>query len=355
MDHYDILMHARDRADVAVLATLLHVEGHAYRKQGAAMLLLSGGGRLGSLSPGCLETDLAERAEVLTRSGRSEIIVYNLRPEEDAIWGEAIGCGGKLTILLEPLAGPLRRLLSNACNEVEAGREATLVRYASANPRLIDGEAIKYALMTSGRDAAYANMLQATGWKRLFSAAYAPRPRVIVFGADDGTVPLCELAAKSGFRVAVGDWRPELSDPARYPNAICETGTPAQLAERLAIDRNDYIVICSHHIRRDREMLELALAIHPVYLGVMGSTTRIKHLFEGLSIPSWVCAPVGLRIGADGPNQIAVSIVAELISARSAASKAQGGIDDGLRRHLFSGGEQQEDGYAQAVPNACPW
>ncbi len=305
-----------------MLATLLAVEGHAYRKPGASMLLLPDGGRIGSLSPGCIDSDMHERALDLLADDFSEVVTYNLQPEEDAVWGEEIGCGGKLRILLEPLNAELRQKLSNAYLEVEAGREANVTRYVSA----LRGE---------------------------ITSTYGPRPRLFVFGADDGSLPIAELASRSGFRVAVGDWRAALCHPERYPRAACEVGTTAELAERLAVGREDYIVICSHHTRKDREMLEIALALQPLYLGVMGSSSRIKRLFDGLPMPSWVHAPVGLPIEADGPQQIAVSIVAELIAHRNRIRREQGGNGDGVRRNLFGGWERKADGIAQTVPRAC--
>lgn len=346
MEDRDILAYVRDHGGAAVLATLLRTEGHAYRKPGAAMLLLPEGRRIGSLSPGCLEADLQERAMGLLRDNRWEIVDYNVRPEEDAIWGEAIGCGGTMRILLEPVGDRLRTLLSAACAEVDAGREATLVRYVAEEA---DG-GIAYALEPD--DSA-----QAAGKRRLFAATYAPKPRVVVFGADEGAMPICELAAWSGFRVAVGDWRAPLCEPSRFPAAeAVAVGTPAELAARLRIGADDAIVICSHHLRRDREMLELAMAIGPAYIGVMGSASRISRLFEGLRATAAVHAPIGLRIGADGPRQIALSVVAELVAERNRRRKgeAQGGSGDALRRYTAGGGEQPADGFAQAFPASCP-
>jgi len=324
MDGYDILKHVHGQEGEAVLATLLAVEGHSYRKPGASMLLLPGDGRIGSLSPGCIDSDLQERALALLAHDRSEVVTYNLQPEEDAVWGEEIGCGGKLRVLLEPLYTSLRHKLSDAYLEVEAGREAVVTRYVST----IDGEV---------------------------ASMYSPRPRLFVFGADDGSRPIVELATLCGFRVAVGDWRAAYCHSERYPTAACDVGNAAELIERLAVGCEDYIVICSHHTRRDREILELALAIRPVYLGVMGSSSRIKRLFDGLPMPSWVHAPIGVPIGADGPQQIAVSVVAELIAHRSHIHREQEVKRDGIRRHLFGGGKREADGVAQAVPDACPW
>lgn len=345
MDGIDIARRALELGEASVLATLLAVEGHSYRKPGASMLLFRGG-RIGSISPGCLEADLLERAEALLDTGVCELVSYNLVPEEDAIWGDAIGCGGKLRILLECVGTELRERLSEAYAAVEAGGVATLVRRVGE----VEG-AIRYSLLTAGSgkdrfgDVAMGQMLLAT--------TYAPKPRLFLFGAEDGTRAIAELAWRSEFRVIVGDWREPLCSPDRFPHAEVVVGTPATLVEAMAFGSGDYVVICSHNMRRDREMLELVLERGPVYVGVMGSSSRIRHLFDGLRMPPSVHAPIGLRIGADGPDEIAVSIVAELIQARSAARKQQGGAGDGLYRYLLGGGEQQSDGDAQAVLGTC--
>ena len=125
------------------LATVTHVSGHAYRKAGTAMLLAADGRKFGSISPGCMERDLLERIPALLEAGRPEIVTYDMRPGEDAIWGESIGCGGVVTVLLEPVSGTLLELLKKACLRVRNGERLRLARSQI-------GDRIRYRLLSGG-------------------------------------------------------------------------------------------------------------------------------------------------------------------------------------------------------------
>ena len=131
MDGYRVLGEVSELGP-SVLATLVHVEGHAYRKPGAFMLLAADGRRAGSISPGCLEADLQERVSQLLETGRYEWVEYNMRAEEDAVWGEAVGCGGAIRILLEPVGEELRALLMETHASLSAGEAVRLSRHENA-------------------------------------------------------------------------------------------------------------------------------------------------------------------------------------------------------------------------------
>lgn len=349
MSAYDFLEHLRPSAGPSVLATVTAVEGHAYRKEGAAMVLRPSGAGEGIISPGCLEDDLAARVPGVLASGLPTFVEYDMRPEEDAIWGEAIGCGGRITVLLEPLSGALLERLLEARERLSAGEGVVLER------RLQSGR-MAYRLIPMPSDAGFA-LPAGTGeaasagedeWRHL--SAFRPRPRLIVFGAGRDTPQLCALASRIGFRVVMADWRAELLTPDRYPQAAERVvGAPDELAAALRVGAADYVVICSHQMRRDRDMLERLLPAGPAYLGVMGSRKRIALLFEGLERTPNVRAPIGLDIGADGPDEIAVSIAAELVSVRAAAAAGKGARLHADRRLVFGRGAGQPDGRAQAV------
>jgi xanthine dehydrogenase accessory factor len=347
-DGYPILSYVRDFGKPAVLATLIHVEGHSYRKAGASMLLLQDGGKIGTLSPGCVESDLQERVHELLLTGEAEHVVYNMRPEEDVIWGEAIGCGGILRILLEPLNDRLQVLLTEACLEVEAGAEAELVRYPI-------GRKIHYELISNrvNESNPFSDSLAKESLNPLFSTVFSPQPRLFVFGADDGTIPIVQLASRIGFRIAVGDWRASLCHAERFPEAQLAVGSPESIITSLGIRSSDYILICGHQMRKDREMLESLLTLRPDYLGVMGSKNRIRYLLEGIPETHAIKAPVGLNIGAEGPEEIAISIIAELIAVRKERQKQQGVSRFAYRGNLYGGGTKQENGNAQAFLGAC--
>ncbi|WP_426454250.1 XdhC family protein [Paenibacillus sp. S-38] len=296
----------------AVLATVMEVEGHAYRKAGASMLLLENGSRYGSISPGCLESDLAERVEGLLRSGGAEMVEYDMRPADDLSWGEAVGCGGMIRVLLEPVHGMLLHVLLEVKRRLDRGQDAGVLRsfvssYTQAEYKLTEG--------VPGASGDVTDLTAEDGVVRLVSS-YAPRPRLLVFGASDDAVPVAELAQKSGFRVTVADWREGLCTSLRFPRASRVIGQPERIMERLRLTPRDYVLIMSHHYPHDAKMLELLLPNRYKYVGVMGSASRTERLLGAHPAPAWLHYPVGLGIGAVGPEEIAVSIAAQLIEVR---------------------------------------
>ncbi|MCZ8522676.1 MULTISPECIES: XdhC family protein [Paenibacillus] len=300
----------------AVLATVMEVEGHAYRKAGASMLLLENGSRYGSISPGCLESDLSERVEGLLKSGSAEMVEYDMRPEDDFSWGEAIGCGGMIRVLLEPVHGLLLHVLLEVKRRLDRGREAGLTRsfvnsYTEAEYKLNEGDP------AAVRDTA---VLSADAGVLRLESAYVPRPRLLIFGASDDAVPVAELAQKNGFRVTVGDWREGLCTPLRFPRASRMIGQPERIAQRMQLTERDYVLIMSHHYPHDAKLLALLLQGRYRYVGVMGSVTRTERLLAGCPAPDWLHYPVGMDIGAAGPEEIAVSIAAQLIDVRRRAA-----------------------------------
>ncbi|TLS52730.1 XdhC family protein [Paenibacillus antri] len=325
---------------VAVLATIVETKGHAYRKSGAAMLFYGegGAGRLGSISPGCLEGDLELRAESVWRSGKPEVAEYDMLRQDDLGFGEAVGCGGKITVLLEPVRGAFRSLLLEADKYVKQGETVTLLRgRGEERPRY---ELIRGLAVTEDPNA--------------FAVAFAPRPRLVLFGAGLDVVPIASVAERIGFRIAVIDWRKNAAVASRFPHAELVVGTPEEAAARLAVDERDYVVVCSHSFRRDRSFIRAMLGAKPRYLGVVGSAARIRSLFGDEEPPAFVRAPAGLPIGADGPEEIAVAIAAEIIQARRAGESAprKGVTGNEGGRDLFSGGTEQANGASEAFPGA---
>lgn len=344
MDSLRILEYLRENEGSAVLATVIAVDGHTYRKEGAAMLFLSGGGTIGSISPGCLESDLAERIPVIVKDGSPEIVTYNLKPEEDQIWGEAIGCGGVIRVLLESVQGRLLALLREACCEVNSGREVHLKREWR-------GVRIHYSLVGHSLPATPIRNRRDIH-NRLYTSIFAPRPRLIVFGAGQDSISLNLTAQRIGFRVIVADWRTELLTTERFLGAEFVEGMPQEIVPRLVVGTADYVVVCSHQLRLDKQLLRLLLPLKPAYIGVMGSKKRITILLDGLPVTPNIHAPVGLDIGAEGPEEIAISIAAELIAVRRASERSivvREAARDAHSRYLFGGGAEQENGLSQII------
>lgn len=351
MEACELVEHWMTDAAPALLATVIGVEGHAYRKPGAMMLLYADGRKRGTISPGCLESDLLERMPELLEAGRCEIVRYNMNPEADAIWGEAVGCGGIVDVLLEPLDGAAADALRELGVRLRTGAGASLLRYRQ-------GAGIAYEIRGSqAADAAAAAALPRSDRSAglLFAQSIAPRPRLLLFGAGYDAEPVARIASALGFRVTVADWRPGLLSRERFPGLELLCGSPAEIAASLGMGPADYAVVMGHQLQRDRALIEALLSVKPAYVGVIGSSRRIAHLFDGLPMPPFVHAPVGLPIGAEGPEEIAISVAAELIAIRR-KSKG-GGVDERVeyRGYLPGGRSERPDGPAEAVPGVCGW
>ncbi|CAM3926842.1 XdhC family protein [Paenibacillus alkaliterrae] len=348
MELHDVLSAIQADERPSVLATIVCVEGHSYRKAGATMLIKLSGEKIGMVSPGCLEQDLAERAASVWASGRFDMIEYNMNPDEDMLWGDAVGCGGKIQLLLEPVTGLLRSLLLDALKQNAAGLAVRLDRSWTVRD-------IEYALLVDG---SFDDSLEYTGDEDGDSTqmrmVISPKPRLVLFGAGKDVEAICSIAKHIGFHIVIADWRPELCTKERFPEAECAVGMPEQLVERLQLHSEDYLLICSHNLHQDKEMLRLTLPLQLVYIGIMGSKKRIRLLFETFLIPSNVRAPVGLSIGADGPSEIAVSVAAELIAVRAGrkSRSRREAVRDAYFSSLFGGRAKQANGRAEAVAGA---
>ncbi|WP_426250320.1 XdhC family protein [Paenibacillus pabuli] len=338
-----------------VLATAVKVEGHAYRKQGVSMLLTEEGVRYGSISPGCLESDLQARVDRVLDKEQLEFVEYDMRPADDLSWGETIGCGGLIIILLEPVCGELRSILSRMHTYFQSGSPVELTRSfyhqytrihyvikvvihpSGSGADATDSDSGKSVSQREGRS-------EAERWDipLQISTRYVPKPRLIIVGAGNDVIPVARLGRSAGFRVVVADWRETLCTTARFPGVELIRGFPHEIIPVLDIRSGDYIVLMSHQFPREREFLELLEDRNYAYLGIMGSRTRTARLLNDLPPLKHVHSPVGLTIGADGPEEIAISIAAELVACKHAAAVTEGlnvqrGIAHATDGHRASG------------------
>ncbi|CAM3082734.1 XdhC family protein [Paenibacillus taichungensis] len=374
-----------------VLATAVKVEGHAYRKQGVSMLLTEEGTMYGSISPGCLESDLQARVDRVLDTQQLEFVEYDMRPEDDLSWGETIGCGGLIIVLLEPVCGELRSVMSHMHAYFQCGSAVVLTRSfyehytqihyliqlaedeesqtslshspvakgASLGPinTLITEDTPRLSLVvihSSEADAVASNSgesdLQRHGLNDAerwdvplqISARYEPKSRLIIIGAGNDVIPVARLGKSAGFRVVIADWRETLCTAERFPGVELIHGFPSEIMPVLDIQSGDYIVLMSHQFPREREFLELLEDRDYAYIGIMGSRTRTARLLNDLPPLKHLHSPVGLSIGADGPEEIAISIAAELIASKRAAvaterRNVQRGIAHATDRHRASG------------------
>ncbi len=270
----------------AVLATVVDVRGSGYRLPGARMLILADGRTVGTVSGGCLEADVLERAKRVLATGAADVFTYDTTENEESVFNLNMGCRGVIEILLEPV---------------------------DRNTGLI-------AEMRS----AYEN--------REASENIEPPIAVLLFGAGADAVPFVRIASELGWQVTVHDHRPAFLTTERFPSA--EKLTLQNVDEppgRIVADDRTAAVIMTHNYARDRFILPALLKADLFYIGALGPKSRTVQLLEEATADgedltdaqlARLYAPVGLDIGADTPEGIALSIAGEI---QSVLAKRSGG------------------------------
>jgi xanthine/CO dehydrogenase XdhC/CoxF family maturation factor len=336
----------RSRGEVAALATVMRVVGSAYRRPGARMLLASDGTRVGLVSGGCLEADLMERAQPVLATGRAITVTYDARSDEDLIFGLGLGCNGTVEVLIErvperPAGGHLA--LIGSC--LEKRRElalVTLFRPVGQVPLatrcwLLDGEPLAGdlasesvaveigphadAVLRSGRNR-NVTIESAQGPFDLFIECVRPLPELWILGAGLDAQPVARLAVELGFDVNVADHRAAFARREHFPGAsrvvVCN---PDRLAETIDPDDGSIVLVMSHSYANDRSYLRTLLMRPFIYLGLLGPRQRSERILaelakEGIEpsreLRARLHAPAGLDIGAETPEEIALSIMSEI-------------------------------------------
>ena len=317
-DFYQIL-DALDGPGEKVIATIVGVEGSAYKREGSSMLFFSNGMQLGMLSAGCLEEDLAIKVKEVFRKQEAMTIQYELYMEDDLNWGQGLGCNGTIDILIEPVTEQLMedyRLVSELLSQnkpvIVLKKLDELGEYV-----FIEEDGLSFGNWSGPLPtiefSSRSGSLTRDG-TAVFQQTIYPKPRLIVFGAGPDARPLASLAAETGFLVTVCDWREAFCQKKYFPTADeLIIGFPLDLLKQISFSPYDFVVIMTHQFRRDRELLLKVIHKNVRYLGVLGPKERTRKLLHGQEIPNGIASPIGVSIGARGPVEIAVSIVAQMI------------------------------------------
>jgi xanthine/CO dehydrogenase XdhC/CoxF family maturation factor len=321
----------------AAIATVVRVHGSAYRREGARMLVRPDGTYECALSGGCLEPAVAEAAARVMATGDTALISYDLA--DDSVWSLNIGCSGAVDIRIERVEDD--EVTSAWLTVLARGAPAVLVTPVAGGPgrRIVfeDGTAVGQlsgpeleaeadAMARAHLGAAYPQSACAvvSGVELFFEVNQAP-PVLVVFGAGQDAVPVVRQAWALGFEVTVVDPRAAYLQGSLFSGArLILTGFEA-LSAAVPLPRGVYAVVMSHHLERDRLALGYCLLHDPAYIGVLGPRARFERLLAGLSadgvVPSAsalarVHSPVGLAIGAETPEEVAMSILAEILARR---------------------------------------
>lgn len=327
----------RARGEPLVLATVYDTLGSTYSKAGHRIVIAANGDYRGLVSGGCLEGDLAERARAVIADDRAAAITYDLRDAVDEIWGLGVGCNGLLRVFLQPLTAERSYQPFAAIADCLVGNEpaglATVIE--SSHEDLAPGGTVLVrpgSREAWGLDTAWTARLAertrrtlADGGARVVvdsgvAVLYAPLvpiPKLLVLGAGLDAVPLVAMAAELGWFVTLADHRPAYIERGGFRADRALLVDPEALGAALALDDFDAIIVMSHHLATDRKYLAQLGAVRAQYVGVLGPRARRDRLFSEVELKApglrgRLHGPVGLDIGADSPESIALSILAEL-------------------------------------------
>jgi len=325
----------------AALATVVRVEGSSYRRTGARMLVLDDGTYLGGISGGCLEGDALRKALKAISQDKPSIVTYDTTQDDDHQVGVGLGCNGIIDVLFTPLHAddpfnPVLLLQSVAPTRVPAviitiiggeGAKDQLARtivYTNDEEFLRDfsltdiAPSVLHDIKTALQDQRSATAAYAAqqGEVRIFIECLKPALRLLIFGSHYDMQPLARLATELGWEATAITNRAKASKELfRYSEVIDRS-----LEATLPVDAFTAAILMNHDLATDGRQLHLLLPTSIPYIGLLGPRKRSLRLFESLQEPSAaaadarIFAPAGLDIGALTPEEIALSITAEVQS-----------------------------------------
>jgi xanthine dehydrogenase accessory factor len=317
----------------AVLATLVRAEGSSYRRPGARLLLSGRGEYAGTISGGCLETEVLRKATWLVREG-AVVERYSTMFDDTAEVPFGLGCGGVVDLLLEPGDTPECRALMAALERGLAGEEVMVLTWLPYK-----GGGLRRAVLAGSGDFTFASegltesdLVEARAgvlrrsWvesmpEEMFVERIAAPQRLFVLGAGDDAKPLVSMGALLGWSVTVLDGRAQLARAERFPGAERVAVVSSASEDVMGIRPTDAVVLMTHSYEQDRELLAAVLPLRPRYLGLLGARHRSSLLVSEVAVMlgrtlaaccEQIYAPVGLDLGGDGPEAIALAVIAEV-------------------------------------------
>jgi len=306
----------RERDEPMALATVVSVRGSSYRRPGARLLVPAEGPPIGLISGGCLESEAARLAREALRLDVPLLVTIDHSAEGDELWGMGLGCRGVIELLAEPPA--------MAAETIEALRAARTEGRATYLLTGLDGERRTLSATEAEALGERAALAVAHGRPTLLGESVLdpilPPLHLVVCGAGPDAGPLVAAGLRQGWRVDVADPRRSLLVAERFPGARLVDAEAREVAGVTDAGEWTAAVVMSHDFIRDADFLAGFLGRGLTYLGVLGPRDRTERLLAELKAPpsdadlAVLRAPAGLDIGADGSEQVATAIVAEILA-----------------------------------------
>ena len=339
---------SQKNGEITFLATVVKTQGSTYRRPGAKMLMTNAGRMIGTISAGCLENDVFEHTQQRMLDGKPIVVTYDNTASEDILWGFGLGCNGMVQVLIERLEteSTLNAIaFTQECfHKKHLGIIATVFAFEGGVDVKLGSRLLLYPngkILTDIKDqnliqslsadtqAAFANQKSSVnnyqlplGSAEVFIEVIHPPTSLVIFGAGYDALPVAQFAQALGWQVTVVDCRANEATRSRFPMA-CEVILSRReiVQKQVFIDAYTVAVVMTHNYLDDLEILKMLLPSPARYIGVLGPKARTERLIEDLRLQGIVSTteqlkrlhgPIGIDIGADTPEGIAIAIIAEI-------------------------------------------
>ena len=331
------------------LATVVKVEGSSYRQPGARMLVTEDGLLTGAISGGCLEGDALRKALLSIHQKQNKIVTYNTSNEDDAEVGLQLGCNGIVHILFEYINDEVENNPIQLLQQLELERkEAVIVTVFSLkrnafqigttlflrsdSPVLNHNNEVLH-LISDVKEVlkskkSVVKKLQEENDNEALIEYIKPSISLVIAGAGNDIQPLVKMASVLGWKITIGEGRVTHATAKRFPKASqVSVVKPEQFLDNVLIDDQTYFLLMTHNYKYDLAVLKSLLQTDCHYIGILGPKSKFSRmlddlLIEGITVNeeqlSRIHSPVGLDIGAETSEEIALSIVSEIKAVAAA-------------------------------------
>lgn len=328
------------------LATVVLVEGSAYRRAGARMLITEDGQLTGAISGGCLEGDALRKARLVILQQQPLLVTYDTTDDDDAKLGVGLGCNGIIHILIEPITGDINNPINLLKYIINNRHHAVLVTMFSVEDRkapqpgtclclmddrltvtLPENTPYRLALTTNAtqvleRQHSEVQVYEAGVNYTAFIEYIKPVISLVIIGAGNDAVPLTRIASVLGWNITVIDGRANYAVSQRFPLAgQVITAKPNEVLQHIEINGRTAIVLMTHNYNYEIALLKELLPTSLPYMGILGPKKKLERMLAeiedaGMHIReeqlNRIYGPVGLDIGSEGAEEIALSVVSEI-------------------------------------------
>ncbi|MEM7297649.1 MAG: XdhC family protein [Bacteroidota bacterium] len=344
----------------SVLATVVHVEGSSYRRPSARMLVDEHGMVTGAISGGCLEGDALRKALYAFVQKKNTLVTYDTSDEDDAIVGAQLGCNGVIQVLFEPIDSQdpqnpiqlIKRAIASKkpCvlvtlfnlaqkNGLQPGTSLLVEEGQQLNGTLNDPSLTKSIQkdaqeVINRKSSLFREYIQGEEHTNVFIEYFAPPVSLVIIGAGNDTQVLAKMAELLGWIIYVVDGRQELATTDRFASS-CQVivSKPEDALENISIDERTVFVLMTHNYNYDLGVLRTLIPMTQIpYIGILGPKKKFNRMLDDLKKEQVeiinarlkdIYAPIGLEIGAETPEEIALSVLAEI---KAVLEGTQGGL-----------------------------